>query len=346
MNEIVNVFVIGPMGQDKDDPVEQRTPISRHMSNIEAALAEAFKLIPAYSAEVNTPHHGGADIVDTAFNWIDRADLAVADITSRSPSVMYELAFFHALGTPVIVLDDEREKHIPFYLKDANILRVRDFEIPALTVALFERLKIFFDRSADQNFSANPISKFYSAPLIEISGSATIARGYFGSFIRPILDSSSGVVHQIGARNVRRVIVIRPEPGFDVSEDGDHLKAILTEANSGEPIAETVWTIPAKGRERKVSSYYLGGLIVDYPRTITTITGSPRMQRLINRSAISAGSSFVDPLIAETDMLKIQESLITFFFNSIVKDIQTNQENLFWRKYQVMTLNQLAEVFG
>jgi nucleoside 2-deoxyribosyltransferase len=44
----------------------------------------------------------GNHIPEDVFSAIDLSDLVVADISHRSPNVMYELAFAHALGIPTI----------------------------------------------------------------------------------------------------------------------------------------------------------------------------------------------------------------------------------------------------
>lgn len=282
MADLFNVFVIGPMGEDKDKPSEQSTRVSDHMENI----ADALKvLLPEYRTEGNfqviTPWNlGGADIEDDVFNKIDLAHLGVADITNRSPSVMYELAYFHALGTPVIVVDSssksEINKNPPFYLKGANIVYVDDFEFKTLKDALEKRLKLFFSADDVGNFIKNPISKFYGAPLVEIQGASTLAWGYYKSFVQPFISRGGGLQVLNDSYSLEKIYIVRP--GDSLDEDGDFkvFDSVLSNLdrrgfklyiNGDEP--KTRWVVEKSG------------MIFDLPRTLYNLAESPRLSRLI-----------------------------------------------------------------
>lgn len=277
MPNTFNVFVIGPMGADKDSVGESGTPISQHMTNIAAALRTIMPtyVTPPKRWEVFSPHEGATDIAEYVFTHIDDAELAVADITTRSPSVMYELSFFHSLGTPVIIIDDGSiPDALPFYLKGANILRVVDFSVEKLVPALNERLQKFFNPDNIQDFSINPIKTFYGAPLMEISGAATIARGYYTNFIARIIDKYSGLAANYDDGPIKKLFIVRPSGDLDDSSDMDLFMRSMPNK------MQHKFEVRGVKEFRPLSAYYDGRAIFDLPRTVYTLSHSPRLQRL------------------------------------------------------------------
>lgn len=280
MDDSFNVFVIGPMGADKDKPSESGTPISQHMENIAAALRAIMPryVKPPSRWEVFSPLEGATAITDYVFTHIDDADLAVADITSRSPSVMYELAYFHALGTPMIVLDDSGrpEDALPFYLKDVNVLPIKDFSVGTLTKELNERVQQLFNPDIYQDFGKNPITGFYGAPLMEISGAATIARGYYSNFLRGFIDSNNGIAVSYEEGDIDRIYVLKPSPNLSLKSDFDLFEAAMGGSD------EHVFVTRTAKKKRKATAHYDGRAVFDLPRTVYTLAHSPRVQRLQN----------------------------------------------------------------
>lgn len=322
MTDSFNVFVIGPMGADKEKPSESGTPISQHMANIAASLRA---IMPRYVKppsiwEVFSPLEGVTDITEYVFTRIDDADLAVADITSRSPSVMYELAYFHALGTPIIVLDDSgrADDALPFYLKGTNVLRITAFDVESLTTALSERIHRFFDENEFQDFGANPITSFYGAPLMEISGASTIARGYYRNFVRGIIDSQSGIAApNRGSDNppVKKLYIIKPSGSLNISADMTLLEEAFGEKD------EQVFNVGA----RKLSALYDDKAIFDLPRTVYTLAHSPRVQRLERAMGLMAGVSAEKKAEMRTRALS---GLVTRFYDAIGERI-AGDENVY-----------------
>lgn len=89
-------FIITPIGSESD-------PIRRHIEGIiEAAIRPALKdkynLIVAH--KISEPGSITKQIVTEIYN----AELVIANLTDRNPNVMYELAFRHSLGKPVIMI--------------------------------------------------------------------------------------------------------------------------------------------------------------------------------------------------------------------------------------------------
>ena len=85
-------------------------PYDVHTGNIKHAaeiiIAELENEFPDRFpfCKVIQPPDARDDIVRAVFPHIFHCDLAIADISSGSPNVYYELAMLHSLGVPVILL--------------------------------------------------------------------------------------------------------------------------------------------------------------------------------------------------------------------------------------------------
>lgn len=92
-------FVITPIGDEND-------PIRRHIDGIfdaaiKPALEEKYKLIVAH--KISEPGSITKQIVTEIYS----SKLVIANLTNRNPNVMYELAFRHSLGKPVIMIAEK-----------------------------------------------------------------------------------------------------------------------------------------------------------------------------------------------------------------------------------------------
>lgn len=346
------VFIIGPMGKDKDklpsdDDIAEQPKLSEHIENLYSAAQDVLPLVVGDEIEVDvySPHDGESDIETYVFNRIDSADLAIADITMRSPSVMYELAFFHALGTPVIVVDDGSviDAKRPFYLTGANILTVDNFTVEELKAKLEPRLRRFFDPEDDQDFSANPLSKFYRAPLVEAAGAAAVGRGYFYNMIMAILGADAGVVARYTEEAGTIFKVIKPSPSFTVNQDLKRFGEIAAKWNGGNKLEEQKWDISARGRERIVSAYKIESTIYDYPRTIGSLERSPRYNRAGAKRPGNKGVVSPERLQAARD--RVAGQLVHFFQEYLDSEIETNSGMIFRDQLDFITLDEFeAEV--
>lgn len=89
-------FIVTPIGSDTD-------PIRRHIEGIieaaiRPALEDKYKLIVAH--KIFEPGSITKQVISEIYN----AELVIANLTNRNPNVMYELAFRHSLGRPVIMI--------------------------------------------------------------------------------------------------------------------------------------------------------------------------------------------------------------------------------------------------
>lgn len=339
------IFIIGPMGEDKDNPEEESTPISKHVGNIKLALQSIKEDIAPRGEviDIYAPTDGMSDVESYVFNRIDSADLAVADITARSPSVMYELSFFHALGTPIIIIDDKErgERDTPFYLRGANILRVDNFEVDSLAPALEKRLRAFFNSDNDQRFSENPIRKFYSAPLVEAAGASAVARGYYWNLIDPVINAGFGVIASHPDENLAKLKIVKPSESFVVNEDLKKYGDIAARWNNGEKLFEHEWNINYAGRSRGVKAYKIGNNIYDYPRAIGALERSPRLRRVTGRKTPGESTRIsAERLTAARE--RVSSQLVKYFMAVLEDEIGDNAKQVFEDRVEFISLDDFA----
>ncbi len=92
-------FIITPIGDDL-------APIRRHIDGIidaviEPALGDKYKIVVAH--RISEP----GSITKQIIREIYTSKLVIANLTDRNPNVMYELAFRHSLGKPVIMIAEK-----------------------------------------------------------------------------------------------------------------------------------------------------------------------------------------------------------------------------------------------
>ena len=92
-------FIITPIGDDSD-------PIRRHIDGIInaailPALGDKYEIVVAH--HISEPGSITKQIIREIFS--DK--LAIANLTNKNPNVMYELAFRHSLGKPVIMIAEK-----------------------------------------------------------------------------------------------------------------------------------------------------------------------------------------------------------------------------------------------
>lgn len=158
-------FIITPIGKDTD-------PIRRHIDGIIdaaiiPALGDKYEMVVAH--KITAP----GTITKQIINEIYSDDLVIANLTDRNPNVMYELAFRHAIGKPVIMIS-ENDTSLPadiimertiFYKNDAKgVLELRDALIKAEEAIDFDSkagpiIDILGDISHDTSILANANTK-------------------------------------------------------------------------------------------------------------------------------------------------------------------------------------------
>ncbi len=110
-------FVITPVGNEED-------PILRHIEGIINAV-----LIPVlgddYEIIISHKLPDTGSVHKQIIQYIYDADLVVANLTKKHPVVIYELAFRHSIGTPVIMIA-EQGTNLPYFFTEKTIYYIND----------------------------------------------------------------------------------------------------------------------------------------------------------------------------------------------------------------------------
>lgn len=107
-------FVVCPIGAD-DSPQRKRSDIVlKHI--IEPVCKELdFKVIRVDQI------HSVDKIDNTIIEYLEKAELVIADMTEHNPNAFYEIGFRHALNKPLIPIKDE-DTTIPFDLANVRTI--------------------------------------------------------------------------------------------------------------------------------------------------------------------------------------------------------------------------------
>lgn len=279
--EEFSIFAIGPMGRDKD--FAGRVSFDDHLNNIKRAVLkicqeiEATDLSRRFRVETAYDNDLGNDIIRFVLPRIDGADLGIADISGRSPSVMYELSLMHCLGIPVLILDYDpypQRYETPIYLRNALAVLVDDFAQDELEKKLRPRIIATLNPSpVDLQATTNEITKFYNdVALVDVAASAGLATGQFYNFLQYVLEVG-GVLSQSYDPELRELVIIRPNSIRDARGTNTRISRALPELKSMN------YKI-ARHPRGSVIFDYIGNQIVDYPTPLNSLPLSPRYQRL------------------------------------------------------------------
>lgn len=110
-------FIITPIGSPADS-------IRRHIDGIiHAAIVPALE----NKYEINVAHEMDeiGSITRQVIEEIYTSELVIANLTEKNPNVMYELAFRHCLGKPVIQIAEEKTK-LPFDIGTERTIMYRN----------------------------------------------------------------------------------------------------------------------------------------------------------------------------------------------------------------------------
>lgn len=138
-------FVITPIGSETDK-------IRRHIDGIiDASIKPALE--PDYKINVAHKISITGSITKQIINEIYCSDLVIANLTNKNPNVMYELAFRHYLGKPVIMIA-EKGTDLPF---DLISERTIFYENDAKGVLELKDELIKFEKTIDSEKVTSPI---------------------------------------------------------------------------------------------------------------------------------------------------------------------------------------------
>jgi hypothetical protein len=201
-------------------------------------------------------------------SMLERSTLVIADGTHVDASVMRELTIAQGLGTPDIMVSTDSRSGSGVGTNDAA-LTVDLEDLDAARRALMERVVTslaVFD-AVGELAVANPITRFFGAPLTRVSAANALALGYYKNFLSPVgrllVQASAGLNVTI-KRAGRRV---RPQ-----DFDGVHLHVVIPD--------KLLWASDKGIREKIVGR----GDVVDAEVSAAHLSRPREMKAMRNRS--------------------------------------------------------------
>lgn len=278
------VFIIGPMS-DGGRPIE-------NTHNIKEALEGIFRdRGDIIDVQLDIPQElYGSNIPRDVFSAIDLSDLVVADISHRSPNVMYELAFAHALGISTMLIDIEdvlspglplASKKSIFYLRHDRIIQPSSGSREDIRVALEPLIHSWLN--GEHELPTNPLTEFYDVPIVDISAVAGIVLGYAENFVSPLMTAiHREIVQTHDGKSVgipTAIVIVVPESLEHLNETEGAVRREL-EASFGDAGSVCQKLIASTSMGPRTVPFYVAGAFVDVPRTLISLRRSRRVQRL------------------------------------------------------------------
>jgi hypothetical protein len=234
---------------------------------------------------------------------------------------MYEIAYFNALGTPLVLID-YRNTTPPFYLTQQRVLTVADFTVEDLASQLNPVLGAYL-RADDVNLSDNPITQFYNSALVDISAATGVAVGFFENFAHHVLVQG-GVLSE--NPEIKELVMIRPERINDFQRDNSRVNAWLQQA------ARRTLKAPPHPRG-EVTARVLGNAIVDFPTPLYALDSAPRYRKLRDRMRnMTASATRIDEMLA-----KFEAGLIDSYFR-MVENLISDAKNMSKQSWRVVDI--------
>ncbi len=301
--EKFSIFIIGPMAGEF---AGQTAAIKE---GAEKALA-AVKFPQPF--EVRIPDTlAGSNIVQDVFHKIDTADLAIADISNRSPNVFYEIALFDTLGTPTIMLEKtaggKKLLPLPFYWQHSRVHQIAKFSPATIAKKLRDVFRNFVSGDDPLNLTANPITEFYDVPLIDLSAASGLAVGYYDNFVRHMLMEKQGVL-ALPQNNLKKLIVVRPGRIEGFQQDDDAVGQLFPSAKDFTAMA------PTQRRGKVYLARVADGVVIDIPTPLYSLQQSPRFKTL--RKRLSYFQNLTQEA-SDTILRKLEEKMISAFFRTL-----------------------------
>lgn len=232
------VFVISPINKLDENGVDFTAVCLQQIIKPAAERAGGYA-VPVRADE----HHSPGSITAKVVTAILDADVCVADLTTRNPNVMYEVAIAHAAGKPVILLQQE-DGGPPFDFTDERVIQY-GLRVDQANEALRQLVKHFQNAHGDQEdarlaATMNPVRMLFGRMKAQASAtdpekdilhrldvlSAEVRD--LRHFQRPVLRPDSELRPSVGALQ-RDLSMARLRKGLKTQfwEDPDSLRAAL-----------------------------------------------------------------------------------------------------------------------
>ncbi|MEL6567244.1 MAG: STING domain-containing protein [Pseudomonadota bacterium] len=311
----LKTVVIGPMDPSRQ-PGPESVPLSEHLPNIVEALHSASKKLQKSGRNIcfttmSAEDNKAGDINQSVFPMIDACELAIVDISTKSPNVLYEASLLHSLGRPTIVIDYETNlsgPHRIHYLSDRRIRSVKDFTVHHLENDFFEVFSEYDTVMKLLSLRQSPILNYYKVPLVDYAAADGNAIGYYRNFVRRIISKDGGIIDTIqknspiGFSGIRKFAVIVPNTIQSMEQDIRLTKRLRGYDHN------MVFQPPDGGRQFTLDLF--GPYIVDYPRALQVITELGPYRRLALLENVS-------PKTGESQVRAMEAHYLSRFFSTL-----------------------------
>lgn len=350
------IFIIGPMGKRESDP--RGLALSRHIPNIAQATRQVLRLLKdklgdalPESQVIEPPNIPGSSIPREVFSHIMHCDFAIADLSTGSPNVTYELAMLHANGVPTILIGSDI-----FYLNQSNALNVpedvADFNVDTLAKALTGdslieggrpgHLEQLMTVSNNKRFW-NPITQhFGGVDMINVAAATGVATGNFHNFTSWVL-MDGGVFRE--KPELVDLVLIRPDRigdvdgaigklqvEFGIEKKDKNGNLILKKDGTPEKEIPSLWVDETRHPRDGYQVKRIGNHLLDYPTPISSLRSS-RQYIDFGDYLREAGGGLEDD-----DFKHFETRLINIYFNTLEGLACSAANNCDWGRVKVLNL--------
>lgn len=323
----LRVFTLGdmkPMGDaDRDDTQyvlqTHTSQLARITRGAAADLARLGEIENASDIEVSAPEDSNrTDIVGAVLSAVENSDLLIVDVSTESPSVIYELGAVNALGLPYILVTSRSS--LPFYL--TQIRGILNFAFSNEYVSsepshreLRKRLLRNYLSPDGREATESRFSEYFGGlPIVNISGPVSIATGYQANFLnrfgaqdhgllsRQITwakgSSANDQIEEVAKVRPRHLIVVIPD--LKRHSDYNDARSACENVMRGAGLElDSVSVLEEPGQNQRLGMGVLivkehPEIVIDIPRTLFPLLKSPRI--LI---ALKNGRGFTDDEVRE-----------------------------------------------
>ncbi|WP_299082949.1 STING domain-containing protein [uncultured Ruegeria sp.] len=311
MRQELRVFVLGrmdPRGIYDSENTQfvhrnNTTQIARIVEGASKNLVDLGHLDNANDIVPVTPDEAvRGDIVAAVLNGIESSDVVVVDVSDESASVIYELGAVNALGIPYILVTSGDT--LPFYLLQQRAILNFNFKDDfdkedAAHLELRNRLLANYNSPDGIEFSESSFSQYFSGlPIVNISGPASIALGYFMNCVTRFSDPSTGFLSkrvkiardradgetEINKTRLKAYVVIVP----DIIAHRDFKNARMDLEDELEKVGLNLMSASILELDTEAAAQKLGfgalivqefpSIVVDIPRTVYALANVPRVK--------------------------------------------------------------------
>lgn len=320
------IFIVGPHDESRYNQLAKLV-----QEAFDKAIEGGSAAYRALDIRAPTGNPTGDQFQDWILAQIDTASFVIADITDFNPNVIYEIAFAHAIGTPVVYFATHDATHrrdnfkVIHYLQYSLINLVSKYDLSKLNMPEFStRLENIFRDGHVQ--SPNLLSRYYGdVPPIDAEFTRGLAQTYYNNFLGPLL-TFNGDVSGLPAK----LLVVIPDtleiPARDV---GAEFSRIVGTSPEEVKIAGNALQRPLSLKHSESHD-----MLFDIPSALFTLKSSRRYKKVAN-------STYSTPV----DKDRITDTMTRKFVDEILR-LRQESESLLGpldAKFDICWMSEIAK---